>query len=126
MDELGRSVERLIQLNRLLSGLAIDAVNVQILLDRGFVESFDALAVGHDSLEEIPEQLVAALAPRRQFAAHFEMELGIALGQTTEVGLTIGAVVVNACYELRYGSAVRQHSRVRLEIEQVPAPAAPA
>lgn len=119
-------MEKSIELNRLLTALAVDAVNLQLVLDHGYIESRDALAGVAEPLRHLPEPIASTLAPPRQQVRRFELELGIVVGQSAQSRAAIGARVVNAGYESRFASVARRQSRVRIVIEQVPAPSAPA
>ena len=103
-------------LNRLVAGIAVDAVNVQRLLDEAHACDLARLRAA----ERLPVAFAEALVADRLRVKRFEMEAGVVLGETRTTGFRVGAFTVNAGFEMRYGAGVERQSRIRICVDQVP------
>lgn len=129
------------QFGRFLDLLARDAITVQTLMETAqaedlrlfrddirnrfgdFLDGGDTTSEGssgEDLVRTVLEMLVRAAAPPKLQLDKFDIDLGILLAKSREIGGGVEVSPLNIGYHVRYGTRYETSSRVRIEIEPVP------
>lgn len=119
----GNAATPMADLDRLISGLAADAINTQIRLDHGYAADLEL----HGSIPQGPRSWVPA--PLRHRVREMSFDLRVLMdtrrvrGASVFAGVAVRALPLNISFDVRYQTSESEQSRVKLLVNQVPAPA---
>jgi len=101
---------------------ALNAVRTQQVLDRGHVHDVAIFLEMWEHSSPETRELLRPLAPPRQVAACFEMELSLAIGRSNSEVFAINADILNSHYEVFFRARRENHSRFCVTVVQYPIP----
>ncbi|MFC1822087.1 hypothetical protein ACFL9T_05220 [Thermodesulfobacteriota bacterium] len=112
-------------IKNLIAKLAMDAINIQLILDEDHEiqeREFEELV---SQAPGIIKDALLPLKPTKYQVRKFELTTRILLSIRREIEFEVRAVPLNLGYDHRYGSTATSESMITFQVEQVPIPKAP-
>lgn len=110
------------EISELLGAIGVDAINIQLRLDQYFAAEMTRTEwlISRIAGRAGEGEWMRLLVPRRLRIDHTELTFRAGISVTTEEGLTIHALPLNAEFTLRTSTRLDRHSQISVSVEQIP------